>query len=41
MELTVPDAKINTRKILFFFNAYLSTRQINQLYSIPIEEWCF
>ena len=32
--LTAPDAKINTGKILFEKKANLSTRQINQLYSI-------
>ena len=32
--LTAPDAKINTGKIFFKKNANLSTRQINQLYSI-------
>ena len=32
--LTVADAKINTGKFSFEKNANLSTRQINQLYSI-------
>ena len=37
--LTAPDANINTGKILFGKkNANLNTRQINQLYSIPIRD---
>ena len=34
--LTAPDAKIITGKILFEKNANLSTRQINQLYSMCV-----
>ena len=39
--LTAPDAKINTGKKLFWKKtANLSTRQINQLYSISIKHEC-